>query len=172
MKFAVGLLLCFLSIILTGCFLDAGTHGSIKSYEYKTTKEKLKKAAMHVINNNSNIYRDSADANYIIDVTNGKNDTIVNNHFNDEKNYVSIEIKAKDIENKYTFKYFGIEDGPTVSYISITYANDQEGNGGSDGNGDFPWYKTGLKNRLTEIFEKEFINKIDNELKITHEESE
>jgi hypothetical protein len=41
-----------------------------------------------------------------------------------------------------------------------------------EGAGGLEWYKWGLKEKLTDLFEKEFVSKIDNELKMGHTETE
>jgi hypothetical protein len=85
---------------------------------------------------------------------------------------VDIRISGSTFLNSYTFQYVGSQEDwnrDTASEISIAYAYDKEDNGGSDGNGDFPWYKSSLKNRLISIFEREFIDKLDKELNVKHE---
>ncbi len=157
-----------LIVQLSSC-ISAGTHGSIKSYTYPVKKIVLEEAVNKVIAKNANIQRqDTVQKNFIIDVTNGKNDTIRSVH---NLEYVDIEISGNTFLNSYTFQYVGSKDDwnrDTTSEISIAYAYDKEDNGGSEGNGDFPWYKSLLKNKLISVFEKEFIYKVDKELKVKH----
>ena len=89
---------------------------------------------------------------------------------NDGKRYLTIYITKNDIEYEYTFQYPGTEDewaNSKESVISIAYAYDDKGNGGSDGHGDFNfhWF---LKRHLTGIFEGEFIDKVDKRLGKKH----
>ncbi len=166
-------LLTFLfTTILTGCFIGAGTHGSLKGYQYATTKEKLDSAVMFVIKNNPNIYRDPTNSNYIIDQTNGKNDTIVDNYYNDGKSYVTIKIKTDKGQTEYTFRYYGGEEDwkiATTSEIFICYAYDELRKGGSEGNGGVD--RKTLKH-LTEVFERELVKNIDKRLNLAHIETE
>jgi len=173
MKNIKGLLVFILTISLIGCFIGGGTHGSIKGYHYATTKDQLEKAVMTVIKNNKNIYRDTI-KNYTIDITNGKHDTIIDDYYNDGKNYVTIKIKIADKENEYTFRYYGDEEYwkvSTSSEIFICYAYDKNGNGGSEGHNSFK-FKQQLKKEFTNVFESEFVNKIDKVLNLTHSETE
>lgn len=152
--------------------MSGGTHGSLKAYNYETSKDKLENAVKSVIENSPNIYPDTM-KNYMIDVTdgNGKHDTIDNNYYNEGKTYVTITIKVGDIKNEYIFRYYGSEEEwktSSRSGISICYAYDKDGQGGSEGTGGLEWNKAELKKNLTNLFETEFINKIDKELKIGH----
>ena len=161
-----------ISTLLSSCFIGAGTHGSLKGYKYPTTKDKLDSAVMLVIKNNPNIYRDTNNVNYIIDQTNGKNDTIIDNYYNDGINYLTIKIKTEKGQNEYTFRYYGGEEDwktAATSEIFICYAYDEFGKGGSEGNGGVD-SKT-LKH-LTEVFERELVSNIDKQLNLTHIETE
>jgi len=157
-----------LTTILTGCFISAGTHGSLKSYKYATTKNKLDSTIIFVIKSNPNINLEIANSNYIIDKSNGKNDTIFNNYYNDGKSYLTIKIKTDKGQATYTFRYYGNDENwktSTTSEIFISYAFDELGNGGSKGNGGID--KKTLKH-LTEVFEKELISNIDKQLNLIH----
>lgn len=170
------ILTVIIAISLTSCFIGAGTHGSIKNYNYATTKDKLENAVNTVIKNNPNIHCDTTINKISIkDINSGKSDTIIDNYYNDGKTYVTIKIKVADLENEYTFRYYGDEEywkTSLTSGIFICYAYDKNGQGGSEGTGGVEWYKWGLRKKLTDLFEKEFVTKIDNELKIAHTETE
>jgi hypothetical protein len=128
--FKLPLLLFVFSFV--GC-LTGGTHGSIKSYGFKTDKNSLQSAVEKVISENDFIKRDTI-KNYMIDVTSGRNDTIINNYYNDTVNYVTIYIKTSDGKNEYTIQYGGDKeywDTSKISEISIAYAFDKNGSGGS-----------------------------------------
>ena len=154
-------------LCLTGCYIGAGTHGSLKTYQYAITKNKLENAVMTVLKNNPRISIDTLQ-NYMIDNTNGKSDTIRNNYYNDTTTYLTIKIKTGKEQNDYIFRYSGnIESWKTnfTSSISICYAYDKFGKGGSEGN-DGVGGK--LLKQLVNVFELELIEKIDKELKLTH----
>jgi hypothetical protein len=164
--------LTVLTTLLTGCFFSVGTHGSLKGYQYSTTKDKLDSAVMFVIKNNPNIQRATNNLNYIMDQTSGKNDTIIDDYYNDGKSYLTIKINTDKGQNEYTFRYYGGEvdwKTSTTSEIFICYAHDELGKGGSEGNGGVD-SKT-LKH-LTDLFEKELISNIDKQLNLTHHDTE
>ena len=157
---------------LTSCFIGAGTHGSLKGYQYQTTKNKLDSAVMFVIKNNQNINRDTIGNKILANVGNGKQDTIIDNSWNDGHEYVSIKIKTDKGICEYTFRYYGgPEDWDTskTSEIFICWAYDEFGKGGSEGNGGVD--RKTLKH-LTDIFEQEFVYNIDKKLNLTHIETE
>jgi hypothetical protein len=166
MKKLIGLMIFVLIISLTGCFFGAGTHGSIRGYQYPTTKYELEKAVMTVIKNNKSIYRDTTK-----DSTSGKSDADFNNYYNDGKNYVTIKIKGADIEYEYTFRYYGGEEywkTSTNSEIFICYVHDGKGNGGNAGDGSFDKTPPEIKRNMIKLFETKFVNKIDKELHLVH----
>ena len=122
-------------VYLYSC-LTGGTHGSIKSYDFFVSKNTLQKAVEKIISESPDIHKDTV-KNYIVNVTNGKNDTIINNRYNDGQNYVTIKIegKVKGGESEFTFQYVGDEkdwDTLKTSSLSIAYAYDEKSNGGRD----------------------------------------
>ncbi len=164
-----------LTFSLVGC-ISAGTHGSIKGYQYSISKDILQKAIMTVIQNNSNIYRDttldSLGSSPLLDHIDGKDYSAGDNFYNDIKHYVTIKITSGQNVNEYIFRYYGADEdwktSPT-SEIFICYAHDKNGNGGSEGNGGVS--KTMAK-YFTDVFEKEFVDKVDKQLKLTHSDTE
>lgn len=134
----------------------AGTHGAIKGYEYSTSKKILENAILEVINENKSIKRPPLG---LID------------DYHNSGGYITISISAPE-KYDYTFRFYGGEDhwknSPKKSEIFICYANDNEGNGGSDGQGGVEWYRWGIKNKLTEYFEENFISKLDSKLSLKH----
>ena len=64
-------------IKLCSC-LTVGRHGSIKAYAHPVSKNVFQKVVEKVIAENDDVKRDTT-KNYIIDISNGKNDTIINN---------------------------------------------------------------------------------------------
>ena len=163
--------LLFLLFILTleSC-LTAGTHGSIKSYGFNTNKHILQEAVENTILKNKLIKLDTIN-NYMIDETNGRNDTIFDNYYNDRERYVTIYIKVGNGYNEYIIQYAGDKeywDTAKSSEISIAYAYDKNENGGSEGNGGVNWYNWALRKRLLKPFEREFISDLEREINIKH----
>jgi len=134
----------------------AGTHGSIKGYEYATSKESLEKAILEVINETPSINRPVSGSEEVYDNSGG---------------YITIFISSPD-SYRYTFRFYGGEEhwknSPNKSEIFICYAYDNEGNGGSEGGGGVEWYKWSLKNNLISRFEENFISKLDAKLGLKH----
>jgi hypothetical protein len=154
------------------CFLSAGTHGSIKSYQYPVPKQKLQAAVEKVIAAGGSVRRDTV-RKFIVNVTNGRRDTIDDNYYNDTVNYVTIYIHRQDVLNTYTFHYYGDKefwDTSKTSVLSIAYAWNRDGKGGSEGNGDVTWFTPLLRKSLTKVFEQEFISKVDKELGVAYAE--
>jgi hypothetical protein len=166
-----------LYIVLVSVTSCAGTHGSIKGYQYPITKDSLQKAIMSVIRGNPNIYRDtsldSLGSSPALDHSGGGGDySSGENYYNDIKHYVTIKITSGQKINEYIFRYYGYDNDwntSTTSEIFICYAHDKDGNGGSEGNG-------GLTKRMakefTEVFEKEFVDKVDKLLNLAHTDTE
>ena len=146
------------AIFMSCTSMTGGTHGSIKAYEYSVPKSFLEKAVWKIIKTNSNIKRD----------TTNQNDDIKYGYYNDSINYISFVITKADLVNDYTFRYAGDSiyyDTSKVSAISIAYAWDKNANGGhEDVSGK-------VKKQLVNLFETEFINKIDAELHLKHRET-
>lgn len=158
-------------ISLTSCVFGAGTHGSLKGYRYQISKDTLASAVMYVINNNSNIYRDTIGDKILADIGDGKQGTIIDNSYNDGQKYLSIKIKTNKGLCDFTFRYYGDEqywDASETSEIFICWAYDEINEGGSEGNGGVD--KKTLK-YLTELFEKEVVNNIDRRLSLAHVET-
>ena len=156
--------------------IGAGTHGSIKGYQYLISKDSLQKAIMTVIQNNPNIYRDksldSLGSSPALDHNDGGDYSAGDNYYNDIKHYVTIKITSGQKVNEYIFRYYGPdEDWKTsaTSEIFICYAHDKNGNGGSEGNGGV---SKKMAKEFTEVFEKEFVGKVDKELNLAHTDTE
>ena len=176
-------LLTFISTILmtflTGCFMGAGTHGSIKGYLYSCSKDSLQTAVMTIINNNPNITRDTSLDNLgsspLLDSSECYNCPAGDNFYNDIKHYLTIKIKSGQQENEYIFRFAGDKSywkTSKTSTIFISYAYDKDSNGGSDGNGGINWKNRDLKKNLTDVFETELVNNIDKQLNLTHKDLE
>lgn len=160
---------------LAGC-IGAGTHGSIKGYQYAVNKDSLQKAVMTVIQNNANIYRDSSldslGSSPALDHSDAGDYSAGENFYNDVKHYVTIKITSGQNVNEYIFRYYGADEdwktSPT-SKIFICYVHDKNGNGGSEGNGGV---KRKMAKQFTDLFEKEFVDKIDKQLNLKHVDTE
>ena len=140
---------------LWGC-IGGGTHGSIKGYRYNTTKQDLQKAIAQTIAYSQAIVQDS-----------------VKDYYNDDTNYVTLRIVENGEFYSYTFRYYGDKeywDTSKTSEISIAYAYDSKGNGGSSGNGGVKWYDFSLKKELTGPFERTLVFKLDSMLGMKHVE--
>lgn len=170
-------ILCLIALImlLTSCLIGAGTHGSIKGYRYPCRKDALQKAILAVIKSNPNIIRDTTldhlGSSPLLDSPDCYNCAAGENFYNDIKHYVTIRIKSGQGVNEYIFRYYGSdEEWKTLatSKIFICYAYDQNGNGGSEGNGGLDGRKKKLKKRLTDVFEKELVEKVDSSLNTIH----
>jgi hypothetical protein len=168
-------LIFILIFLLAGC-IGAGTHGSIKGYQYPTRKDSLQKAIMTVIQNNPNIYRDtsldSLGSSPALDHSDAGDYSAGDNFYNDIKHYVTIKITSGQNVNEYVFRYYGPDENwksSLTSKIFICYAHDKNGNGGSEGNGEV---SEKMAKQFTDIFEKEFIDKVDKELNLIHTDTE
>lgn len=172
-KWSIYAVLFFEFACITGCFISAGTHGSIKGYKYAVKKDELQRAVMTVIKNNPNIARDTSldylGSSPMLDNSNSaKHLPAGDNYYNDIKHYVTIKITSGEDVNEYTFRYYGADENwPTdkSSELFICYARDKYNNGGSEGNGKIT--KESAK-KFTDVFEKEFVSKIDKELGMQH----
>lgn len=146
-----------LPFMMAGC-LTGGTHESIKYYEYNVPKPILEKVVKQIIAGSGTIKQDTA-----------------YDYYNNDTTYVSVSIKYDDVDNNYIFQYGGDKeywDTSKTSSISIAYAYNKDGEGGSEGNGGVKWYNYKLKRQLTEPLEKELIVKIDSALGIKHVEGD
>jgi hypothetical protein len=160
-------------ISLSSCFISAGTHGSIKGYQYETSKGNLQKAVMAVIKSNPNIFRDTSldhlGSSPLLDSANSRGDySAGDNYYNDIKHYVTIKITPSEGPYEYTFRYYGDdEDWKTSanSELFICYAYDQNHKGGHEGDKELTDER--LK-KLTAVFENEFVSKISKELTLQY----
>lgn len=149
-NFSVCLLIC-----LNSC-IGAGTHGSIKKYEYKVPKYILEKAVHDVIARGGTIHQDT-----------------IQNEYNDNTRYITLLIGENTHLYTYVFRFYGgaeYWDTSKTSKIMIAYAYNEKREGGSEGNGGVKRYNFKLRKELTVPFEREFILKVDKELGIHHTE--
>jgi len=166
--------------MLLSCGIGAGTHRSIKAYVYPVTKFELEKAVDSVLENDITVKRKISYYYYWYDsikkvaweaidstVCSTK---VFDSAYNDGKRYLTINIVEDAKLYRYSFQYSGTDadwDSSKNSEISIAYAWDDKGNGGSEGHGDFNG-KIGIKKKLTDRFENEFLNKVDKRLGKSH----
>jgi len=167
-------LLLFLS--LHGCDMISAGSGSLKFYNFETTKAKLEIAVMKVIADNKNIYRKAEVSQEYKDIykefakeknKEHKNDQIDTNYVDDynEGAYLTIYSKEKDYE--FTFRYYGDEEewktSPRSAFF-LVYAYDKYRKGGGYNDKlDAKFLK-----ELTDTFELEFVNKVETELGIKY----
>ena len=140
---------------LLGC-IGGGTHGYIKRYRYNVSKYVLEKGVHQIISKSATVHQDS-----------------IKDYYNDDTNYIRINIIENGSPYAYTFHFYGGKeywDSSKTSAISIAYAYDKNRKGGSAGNGGVKPNDFMLKKELAEPFEREFINKIDSVLGIKHRE--
>ncbi|GEM_PF-4315367 len=160
--------------------ISAG-HGGFTTYSFETNKKSLETAILKVIANDSNIYREPEVSQEYKDIykeiteernkelKNGYINTEYVDYYNDGKNYLTIKIKDKDY--KFTFRYIGDEEywqSSSNSQFYIVYLYDEYNRGGG--------YKDKLEpkfvNKLSNVFELEFVNKVSKELGIPFSKTE
>ncbi|RZJ71523.1 MAG: hypothetical protein EOO47_22875 [Flavobacterium sp.] len=163
------------SFLLLSCEMISAGHGGFTTYSFEVKKRDLETAIMKVIKTDSNFYREPEVSKEYKDVykevTKERNqenpdiqiDTNYVDYYNDGKNYVTIKIKNTDY--KFTFRYIGDQEywnNSTNSQFYIVYMRDQYNRGGG--------YKDKLEppftNKLTNVFETEFVQKVSKELGI------
>ena len=147
--------------------LKGGGPGEIKGYQYPVTKYELEKAVDSVLKKNVNIRRDTVD-NYITEIDSNKNEIrLEDNYYNNGISTLIINIKKDSVVYNYFIRYYGDSaswDTTNEVVLGITYVN-----GYSEGkNKPSPE----LKKKFTNIFESEFINKVDQQVGKSHIEPE
>jgi hypothetical protein len=138
----------FIFFAFLGC-LTAGTHGSLKAFEFSVPKNVLQAKVEEVIQQNPRIV--------VAPIT----DTFNSRYYNDGIRYTTINIANAKDTLKYTFQYVDTDaywDTSKTSEIFIAYAFDQAGNGGSEASNNFHWYNPKTRQRLIDVFEKELIS--------------
>jgi hypothetical protein len=145
----------------------------------------LEKAVLKVINTNRNIVVDTTESKVIVrrnpDNLNDTSTVMINLsdfHGPDsasiaayEKGVIRIKIKAGEIENDYTFRYLGYEQywkNSKTSEIFIQKATDKAGNGIYQGENEHGEFKSKVAKDFTSLFEREVVNKVDEELNLKH----
>ncbi len=147
----------FLFFSAQGC-LSGGTHGKIESYQYAVSKYDLSNDVLKVIESGTNILRDTLK---------GYDGGV--NYYNDGIRYLNVIItKDSDICN-YVIHFYGDStywDTAKNSALSIVYAN-FNGVGGSEGRDDFKG-KEEVRDKLIEVFQSEFIDRLDKQVGKEH----
>lgn len=172
-------------IVLTSTVAGCGSAEAIKSYRYQTTKDKLEKAVLRVINYNPHIALDTIPRKVVVRRhPNDNSDTTtmlidVEDYTGKEKQQLlsyfesltKIKITSGQIENTYVFRYHGDEQywktSPS-SAIFITEARDKNGNSLSQGHNEQGQFKSKIAKGFTDLFETEFVNKLDKDLNLQH----
>ena len=143
-----------IAALVLGCF-SGGTHGSIKSYSFLVSKERLQTAVNGVIRKESDLR--------IAPIK----DTFVGKYYNDGEYYITLDIGDSSEFNEYIFQFVGDKkywDTAHASQISVAYAYDKNGNGGSIGNGQFSSCSAEVQQAIIKLFERRFIDKVDSAL--------
>ena len=160
------LVLVLACCLLASC-IAAGTHGSIKKYYYTVRHADLRSVVDRVLESNSAVLqRTDMTKNVLIYLHDGQSDTVVSEH-PDARAYVDFRIIHERTAFNYCIHYGGSEfdwDTSKTSCLSIAYAWDDEGHGGSAGDGGVSWTTPFLKQKLLDVFENEFIQRIDSVL--------
>jgi hypothetical protein len=147
--------------------IEGGTHGSISEYCYAVRQSDLRLAVDKTIELNSAVLqRGDTTRSVLIYLQDGRADTVLSNHPNSLA-YTDVRIVHENSVYEYRVQYVGTElswDTSKTSCLSLAYAFDEEGRGGSNGDGGISWSTPLLKQKLLAVFEKEFIQKIDSAL--------
>lgn len=157
MLFAIflGLLYLFSDACISG-----GTHGSIKSYQYAISKSDLEQHIWSVIGQSKKICRDTLK----------EYDGSVN-YYNDGTKYFTIHVFEKNVDYKFVVRYYGDSaywDTSRQSEIFIAFAT-ENGKGGSAGHNDFTGENRKIKQRIIDVFEREFIDTLEKMIGNNHE---
>lgn len=169
------------ALLLISCEMISAGHGGFSTYSFEVKKKNLETAIMKVIETDSNFYREPEVSQEYKDIykeiTKERNkenpdlqvDTNYLDYYNDGKNYITIKIKNTDY--KFTFRYIGDEEywnNSTNSQFYIVYMRDEYNRGGG--------YKDKLEpqfvDKLTNVFETEFVQKVSKELGIAYSKKE
>lgn len=152
--------------------IDPGTHGSIGKYCYPVKHEALRYSIDRIIEDDNDVIENRDTTKRYINVLrdDGISDSILHQHPNSHA-YVDIRI-IHDI-NLFTYRihYIGSQkdwDTSQTSCLSIAYAFDSDGRGGSEGDGGVNKSST-LKKQLKDLFEHEVIARVDSALGVDHE---
>jgi len=160
-----------LFIVVACCIsscIDGGTHGSISEYCYDTKHSELRSAVDNVLGSNRSVLQKDTTKNVLIFLRNGTSDTVVSKH-PDALAYVDFKIIHHRAAFRYKIHYSGSEidwDTSKTSCLSIAYAWDEDGHGGSAGDGGVNWSTPHLKQKLLAVFESEFIQRVDSALDV------
>lgn len=165
--------------------LGCGDATPVKTYKYATTKNNLEKAVTKVIQSNPNIFLDTTKPTVIVRRNPGNiNDTsttTINLSDFHEKDSASvaayynssfkIRIKVGQVENWYGLRYPGMEQdwkSSKNSAIFISEVSDKYGNSISQGHNEHGQFESPMAKEFTKVLEREFVDKVDNELKLKH----
>jgi hypothetical protein len=175
---------CFILVIvfyIFGCDQISAGSGSLVTYSFATSKQRLEAAVLKVIAENNNIYREPETSQEykdmykeVIKERNRKNrdlqvDTNYVDYYNDGKTYLTI--KLKDYDYEFTFRYYGDEkewkSSPRSEFFIVYAFNKYRKGGGYNDNLDPSFIK-----ELTNVFEQQFANKVESELGVRYIRSE
>lgn len=169
------LFLSFSLLTLYG-LIGCGSSEAIESYQYATSKQKLELAVNNVLKSKTNIiwdsvyitgkrYRDAyKNKDWYVDTI----DTMYTSQYRETLFWITV--KDKNIINNYEVRYWGDSINWNTSATSVLFISSINNNYGLDlrqGENVSEFSSLEAKNAIG-LFEKEFIAKLDAELKIKH----
>ena len=140
-------LLLIIYLKISSC-LTAGTHGSLDAYTFPVNKYILQKTVNDMFAKDSGLIRSPI------------TDSFTSKYYNDGERYLTVKIRSGQELNEYIFQYTGDKaywDTSKTSEISLAYAIDTNGDGGSKESNDI---SVKLHHHLIRVFKAEFIDKI------------
>ncbi len=164
-------LICIVISILSGCRKKELT---IKTYEFPVTIDRLDKAILEVIAENKQLHTDST-REVITTSANKDLGELLPEYYNSRELFISMKIFLDTNYYYYTFRYCAVKTIPAAdagSRLDIMPAFDLKGNGGTAAKGGVTDLKPLLKKRITTLFEKKFISKVDLKLGTSHKDRE
>lgn len=164
-------LICVAVSVLQGC----RKHDDfIKTYEFPVMIDRLDKAILEVIAENKQLHIDST-REVITTSANKDLGELLPEYYNSRELFISMKIFLDTNFYYYTFRYCAAKTVPptdAASRLDIISAFDLKGNGGTAAKGGVTDLKPLLKKRITTLFEKKFISKVDLKLGVKHKETD
>lgn len=164
-------LICIAVSVLPGCRKKVNV---IKTYEFPVTIDRLNNAIREVIAENRQLHIDST-REVITTSANKDLGELLPEYYNSRELFISMKILLDTNFYSYTFRYCTANTIPATdaaSRLDIISAFDLKGNGGTAAKSGVTDLKPLLKKRITTLFEKKFISKVDLKLGVTHKETD
>ena len=150
-------LVALVLIFLCGC-LSAGTHGSIKTYDFCASNQDVRKAVYQIFQEDSTVYR-----RQVMKPT----DSTVLDQYNDGVKYIYFYISQAKDAFQYIVRFAREkepEDSAKHTTLFIAYCYNRNGEGGSEGNGGFDQLDKSTQNKLIGLFESRIVYKIQRKI--------